>query len=204
MATAVNRVELASIRFGNELARIAERLRRATVQVRDGYASGQGSGVIWSPDGVIVTNAHVVRAPQQQVTFSDGREFTAKLMARDPRGDLAMLRVEALHADDSFPSLTVRDATSLRAGELVVALGHPWGELNALSVGVVHSAMQGSKSMIVADLRLAPGNSGGPLADAEGQLVGINCMIANGFGMAIPTNTVTQFLRRAKAQPQAA
>jgi serine protease Do len=201
MATAVNRVELASIRFGNELARIAERLRRATVQVRDGYASGQGSGVIWSPDGVVVTNAHVVRSPMQQVTLSNGREFTAKLIARDPRRDVAVLRIEPSGADaDAFLTLTIRDATSLRAGELVVALGHPWGELNALSVGVVHSAMQGPKSMIVADLRLAPGNSGGPLADAEGQLVGINCMIASGFGMAIPTNVVTQFLRRAMAK----
>jgi serine protease Do len=201
MATAVNRVELASIRFGNDLARIAEHLRRATVQVRDGYASGQGSGVIWSPDGVVVTNAHVVRSPTQQVTLSSGREFTAKLIARDPRRDVAVLRIEPSGADaDAFLTLTIRDATSLRAGELVVALGHPWGELNALSVGVVHSAMQGPKSMIVADLRLAPGNSGGPLADAEGQLVGINCMIASGFGMAIPTNVVTQFLRRAMAK----
>src|SRR5436309_1069809 len=66
MATAVNRVELASIRFGDELAQITERLRRATVQVRDAYASGQGSGVIWSSNGVIVTNAHVVRSPTQQ------------------------------------------------------------------------------------------------------------------------------------------
>jgi serine protease Do len=200
MATAVNRVELASIRLGNDLERIAERLRRATVQVRYAYAAGAGSGVIWTPDGVIVTNAHVVRSPTQQVLLSDGRELTARLIARDERSDLAMLRVDA----DALPVLTVRDATSLQAGEVVVAVGHPWGEINALSLGVVHTAMRGRKSMIVADLRLAPGNSGGPMADAEGQLVGINCMIAKGFAVAIPTNVVTAFLRGAKAKAQAA
>jgi serine protease Do len=194
MATAVNRVELASIRLGDELARIAERLRRATVQVRDGFGPGSGSGVIWSTDGVIVTNAHVVRAPTQQVTLGDGREFTARLMERDERRDLAALHIEGV----ALPTLTVRDATSLRAGELVVAVGHPWGELNALSIGVVNSAMRGAQSMLMADLRLAPGNSGGPLADAEGQLVGINTMIVNGFALAVPTNAVTQFLRRAR------
>jgi serine protease Do len=196
MATAVNRAELASIRLGDELAHITERLRRATVQVRDTYASGSGSGVIWSTDGVIVTNAHVVRSPSQQVTLSDGREFTARMVARDPRRDLVTLRIEG----EALPTLTVRDASSLRAGELVLAVGHPWGEVNALSVGVVHTAMRGRQAMLVADVRLAPGNSGGPLADAEGQLVGINCMIANGFAVAIPTNAVTRFLRATKAQ----
>jgi serine protease Do len=196
MATAVNRAGLASIRLGDELARIAERLRRATVQVRDGYASGHGSGVIWSPDGVIVTNAHVVRSPSLHVTLSDGREFTAHMVARHPRRDLVTLKIEG----EALPTLTVRDASSLRAGELVLAVGHPWGEVNALSVGVVHTAIRGRQGMLVADVRLAPGNSGGPLADAEGQLVGINCMIANGFAVAIPINAVTRFLRATKAQ----
>jgi len=206
MATAVNRVELASIRLGDDLARIAERLRRATVQVTDGFASGQGSGVIWSPSGVVITNAHVVRAAGQRVRLSDGREFSTTLLARDPRSDLAALQIDAsqLNGAENLPTLTVRDATSLRAGEVVVAVGHPWGELNALSVGVVHSAMRGKKSLLTADVRLAPGNSGGPLADAEGQLVGINCMIANGFALAIPTNTVTAFLRRARTNAKAA
>ena len=203
MATAVNRVELASIRFGDDLARVAERLRRATVQVHDsvvGAASGSGSGVIWSPDGVIITNAHVVGSPVQHVRLSDGREFTAKLLGRDARRDLAALRIEGR----DLPTLTVRDATSLRAGELVVAVGHPWGELNAVSVGMMHSAMRSAGSMLVADVRLAPGNSGGPLADAEGQLVGINSMIVSGFAVAVPTNAVTKFLRTAKAHSTAA
>jgi serine protease Do len=196
MATAVNRLELASIRLGNELARVAERLRRATVQVRDGSALGSGSGVIWSPDGLIVTNAHVARSPVEQVILSDGREFTARLVARDARRDLAALQIEGR----DLPTLTVRDATSLRAAELLIAVGHPWGELNALAVGMVHSAMKHPTSMLAADLRLAPGNSGGPLADAEGQLVGINSMIMSGFALAIPTNVVTVFLRDAKAR----
>src|SRR3954469_8111129 len=102
MATAVNRAELASIRLGDELARITERLRRATVQVRDTYAWGSGSGVIWSTDGVIVTNAHVVRSPSEQVTLGEGREFTARMVARDPRRDLVTLRIEgATHVDRS-------------------------------------------------------------------------------------------------------
>jgi serine protease Do len=201
MATAVNRVELASIRLGNDLSRVAERLRRATVQVRDGSAPGSGSGVIWSPDGLVVTNAHVARSPVEQVILSDGREFTAKLVARDARRDLAAMRIEGtVLGMESLPTLTVRDATSLRAGEVVVAIGHPWGELNALAVGMVHRAVRSADSMLAADLRLAPGNSGGPLADAEGQLVGINSMIMNGFALAMPTNAVTVFLRAAKAR----
>jgi serine protease Do len=141
----------------------------------------------------------------EQVILSDGREFTAKLVARDARRDLAALRIEAAeHGRESLPTITVRDATSLRAGEVVVAVGHPWGELNALAVGMVHRAVRSANAMLAADLRLAPGNSGGPLADAEGQLVGINSMIMNGFALAIPTNAVTVFLRQARAKAQAA
>lgn len=205
METVVNQLELASIRLSNELARVAERLRRATVQVRDGGALGSGSGVIWSPDGVVVTNAHVARSPVEHVILSDGRQFTARLIARDARQDLAALRIEgAVPGNNSLPTLTVRDATSLRAGEVVIAVGHPWGELNALAVGMVHRAVRNADALLSADLRLAPGNSGGPLADAEGQLVGINSMIMNGFALAIPTNAVTVFLRRANAKAQAA
>ena len=112
MATAVNRVELASIRLGNDLARIVERLRRATVQVSDSLGFGQGSGVIWSAEGLIVTNAHVVRRALLPVKLSDGREFTATLVSRDARRDLAVLRIEG----KALPTLTVRDATSLRVG----------------------------------------------------------------------------------------
>jgi serine protease Do len=155
--------------------------------------------VIWSADGLIVTNAHVVRSRVEQVILSDGRAFTAKLVARDSRRDLAALRIEGATGNALLPTLTVRDATSMHAGELVVAVGHPWGEVNAFAIGVLHSAMRGTRSMLMADVRLAPGNSGGPLADAEGQLIGINSMIMNGFALAIATNAVTKFLRNATA-----
>lgn len=189
MASPVHRLELFSIRWGNDLSLLADQVRRATVEVRCA-TPGAGSGVVWSPDGLIVTNAHVARSGRLEVALSDGRRYPAEVVARDERADLAALRVDCV----SLPSMIVRDAESLHSGELVVAVGHPWGEIGAVSVGLVHHTRD-LKQWIVSDLRLAPGNSGGPLVDAEGRLVGINSMIVNGFAISIATNAVSKFLR---------
>jgi serine protease Do len=89
---------------------------------------------------------------------------------------------------------TVGDARSLRTGEIVVALGHPFGVPGALSVGVVHAVPNGDDAWLRADIRLAPGNSGGPLATLDGAVLGINCMIARGLGIAIPSHIVDRFV----------
>jgi len=174
---------------------VAERLRRSTVEVHLRGAQAGGSGVIATPDGQIVTNAHVARG-DASVRLWDGREFPAKLVARDPRRDLAVLRVTA----SGLPAATFGDSSALRVGELVMAIGNPLGFVGALTTGVVHALGSltgfGEQSWVLADVRLAPGNSGGPLADAAGRVVGINTMIVGGLGAAVPSNAVAALLRR--------
>ena len=166
---------------------IAERLRRSTVEVRLRGAPAGGSGVIATPDGRIVTNAHVARG-DASVRLWDGRELPATLLARDARRDLATLQVPA----SGLPAATFGDSGALRVGELVMAIGNPMGFIGALTTGVVHAlgslAGFGAQSWVLADVRLAPSNSGGPLADACGRVIGINTMIVNGLGAAVPGN----------------
>ncbi len=175
---------------------MAERLRRSTVQVFSDARRGGGSGVAWSADGLIVTNAHVARGSEAQVELWDGRRFAGRVAARDPRRDLAALRIPAAGLEAATPG----DSSALRPGELVMAIGSPLGFAGALSTGVVHSTGalpgMGRQSWIRAAVRLAPGNSGGPLANARGCVVGINTAIVNGLGAAVPANAAVEFLRR--------
>jgi serine protease Do len=105
-------------------------------------------------------------------------------------------------APDEWPRpAAVGDARALRTGEIVVALGHPFGVPGALSLGIVHAVPNGDDSWLRADIRLAPGNSGGPLAALDGAVVGINCMIARGLGIAIPSHVAGRFVREALELP---
>jgi len=171
---------------------IAEQLRRATVLI--GAHGGNGSGVIWSPDGVVVTNAHVARGSRVSVQLWDGRTLDATVRARDASRDLAVLHVEASH----LPAALVADSSLVRAGELAMAIGNPFGFLGALTTGVIHGVGPirglGARSWMQAHVRLAPGNSGGPLADALGRVIGINTMVAGRLALAIPSNAVSDFL----------
>jgi serine protease Do len=184
---------------------MAAQLRRATVQVRSrrepSGQQGGGSGVIWQPDGLIITNAHVARGPQAFIELADGRKFTATVTARDERRDLAALKVEAT----DLPAAVIGDSDALRVGSLVLAVGNPLGLTGALTTGVVHAAASSDgprgHGWVQADVRLAPGNSGGPLADAAGRVIGINSMIAGGLALAVPSNDVTRFLRGTAARP---
>jgi len=172
---------------------IAEQLRRSTVLVHSGER-GTGSGVIWSSDGLVITNAHVVRGSRVSVQLWDGREFEAAIRSRDPRRDLAQLRIEAA----GLPAASAADSSAVRPGELAIAIGNPMGFVGALATGVIHAVGPlrglGQQSWVQADVRLAPGNSGGPLADAHGRIVGINTMVAGGLALAIPSNAVRDFL----------
>jgi serine protease Do len=175
---------------------IAEQLRRSTVLVRSG-GRGSGSGVIWSSDGLLVTNAHVVRSPRPAVQLWDGREFEASVGSRDPWRDLAQLRIDAVN----LPAASAADSSELRPGELAIAIGNPMGFVGALATGVIHGVGPlrglGPHSWVQAEVRLAPGNSGGPLADARGRVVGINTMVASRLALAIPSNAVRDFLSTA-------
>ena len=178
-------------------ANLAELIGRSTVQV---YAEnrGGGSGVVWRDDGAIVTNAHVVgSAADVWIESADGRKVRGEIVLRDDQLDLAEVSVRS--ADCGFRASAIGRADALRVGDIVAALGAPLGIAGALSVGIVHRAItdpDGRNSRwLEADLRLAPGNSGGPMVDAVGRVVGINSMIAGGLALAVPSEIVDRFVR---------
>ena len=163
--------------------------------------SGGGSGVVISPDGFIVTSAHVVARTRRGVaSFVDGRELRVEVVGADPLSDLAVLRAE----NGELVAAGLGDAETLRVGQLVVAIGNPHGFTGSVTAGVVSAlnrslpTRSGSASRIVenviqTDAALNPGNSGGALADGRGQVVGINTAVAGvGLGLAVPINTTTR------------
>jgi serine protease Do len=177
---------------------VAERLRRSTVLITavDGSRGGSGSGVICSDSGLIVTNAHVIiRGSHACVQLWDGREFEAQVTERDHSRDLAALRISA----QGLPRVSIADSSRIRAGELALAIGNPLGFVGALSTGVVHAVGPvrglGPCTWVQANVRLAPGNSGGPLANAAADVIGINSVVAGRLALAIPSNTVSAFLQ---------
>jgi len=176
------------------LGEIADRLRRLTVLVRPGGSKGNGSGVLWSSDGLIITNAHVAQGSRAEISLWDGREFRAEVTARDARRDLAALRISA----GELFAAEAGDSSRVRPGEVAIAVGNPLGFVGALTTGVVYAVGPigglGSQSWVQSDVRLAPGNSGGPLADARGRIIGINAMVAGRLALAIASNEVTRFL----------
>jgi serine protease Do len=179
--------------LGPAIEEIASQLREVTVRVhsRGRHGEGVGSGVLWSRHGIVVTNAHVARASNATLELWNGQRLDAELVARDPSRDLAALRVGVR----DLPHANVGNARALRVGEIVVAVGHPLGIRGAVSTGIVHAATHDAP-VVRSDVKLAPGNSGGPLATTSGEVVGINAMIVNGLGVAIASHVVEEFLRR--------
>jgi serine protease Do len=159
-------------------------------------ARGLGSGFITSPDGHIVTNNHVVEdAVEVQVKLADGRELAAKVVGRDPKTDLALLRVEATN----LPHIPFGDSADLQVGEPLMAIGNPFGLELTVTTGIVSATGRviGAgpyDDFIQTDASINPGNSGGPLVNGRGQVVGINTAIfsrsggSDGIGFAIPVN----------------
>ena len=195
--------------YSRAVVTIAERVSpsvanlRVSRRVRGGRrAVGGGSGVVITPDGFMLTSAHVVAASDGKVdaSFVDGREVSAEVVGADPLSDLAVLRSDAA---DLAPA-TLGDAEQLRVGQLVVAIGNPNGFAGSVTAGVV-SALGRSlpvrsraagrivENVIQTDAALNPGNSGGALADGRGYVVGINTAVAGvGLGLAVPINETTR------------
>jgi serine protease Do len=182
------------------VAALAERSRAAVVQVA-GRGRGGGAGVIWSANGRVLTNAHVVAGVggAVRVRLADGRELPAQVLAADRRLDLALLRVEA----HDLPAAPKGDSARLRVGELVFAIGHPWGQPHVLTAGIVSgldtmAADDGRRVPYVrTDTRLRPGNSGGPLLNSRGEVVGINAMVFGGdLSIAIPSHVAGAWVAR--------
>jgi serine protease Do len=169
-----------------DLAALVEQLRPSVVAIRT--RAGAGSGTAWR-NGFVVTNAHVVQGERATVETADGERREARVAGRDPSRDLAALRLEGA----AISGLELRDPATLRTGEIVIAAGHPWGGAVAATLGTVSASVREGRA-VLADIRLAPGNSGGPLVDTAGRVVGINAMVAGGRGVAIPSTVVEQFL----------
>jgi serine protease Do len=182
------------------LTGLAARLKPSVVQVRR-RSGGNGAGVIWTSDGRIVTNHHVVAGAGRSgliVERPDGQSHEARVLASNPALDLALLQIEA----QDLPAAPVGDSRELRVGELVVAVGHPWGQRDVVTagivsgVGVIEAARGGWRAQYIrSDVRLAPGNSGGPLLNARGEVIGINAMIFGGdLSVAIPSHVATEWV----------
>lgn len=182
----------ATIDIADELTAVAARLRDSTVKVKNG-SLGAGSGVIWHSDGLIITNAHVATSKTATVELSDGRVFDAVRTHFDPQQDLAALKITATNLNTAI----IGNSEALRVGELVLAVGNPFGDGGAVTTGIIHAHHQ---RVLMADIRLYPGNSGGPLADCLGRVVGINTMVVNGLGVAVPSKTVEAFLHSNRPQ----
>ncbi len=186
--------------LNDEMSGAVEGVRRSLVEIHNGH--GAGAGTIWHPDGLIITNAHVVRGRRGlHVTLPDKRTLPARLLAHDDQHDLAALSIDAT----GLPTIEVGDSRLLKAGQWVMAIGHPWGIAGAVTAGIVigegaqlpEMAASG-REWIAVSLHMRPGHSGGPLVDIDGRLVGINTMITGpDVGMAVPVHVVKAFLRRA-------
>ena len=192
-------------RFGDAAAAISDELRGGVAVVR-GRGGGGGSGTVWRSDGLVITNNHVATGESAEVAFADGRTCSARVVARDPSVDLAALQVE----DCELTALPAGDSAKLHVGQIVIAVGNPLGETRAVTAGIISGVGGGIAGgrlrlteAVQANITLLPGNSGGPLADVQGRVVGINAMVMGpGVAIAVPSNTVERFLaERAPGAP---
>ena len=185
--------------FSSGLAEMIEQAQASVVQVRRGDR-GAGTGVIWQAKGGIITNHHVIAHAGSKilVELRDGRTLEAQIVDSDPTLDVALLNVPA----DDLTAVPFADSSKLRVGELVFAIGNPWGQRGVVTAGIVSALskvkMRNSNRQleyIKSDVRLAPGNSGGPLLNAQGHVIGINAMIMGGdLSVAIPSNVVSTWV----------
>ena len=192
--------------YSRVVTRVAETLGPSVanlrISTRRRWSTGGGSGVVITPDGFMLTSAHVVSGTGSRVraSFVDGSELEARLVGADPLSDLAVLRAESAR----LQAAELGDAAALRVGQLVVAIGNPHGYAGSVTAGVVSAlgrslpASAGGATRIIDDViqtdaALNPGNSGGALVEGRGRVVGINTAVAGvGLGLAVPINATTR------------
>jgi len=200
--------------YSSTVTRVAERLQHSVASLRVGRRDGRrpegtGSAVVLTPDGLLVTSAHVVEGVNAgRAAFADGSQYDVELIGSDPLSDLALVRARGGH----LTAVEVGDADRLRVGQLVVAVGNPLGYSGSVTAGVVSGLGRslptrwGTNQRIVenviqTDAALNPGNSGGALADGRARLVGIATAVAGiGLGLAVPINATTRRILSALAR----
>jgi S1-C subfamily serine protease len=186
---------LAGLALSEEIAAIAAEVKPAVVLI--GQGSSHGAGVIWRSDGIIVTNRHVLHDDRVDVILDDGRKLTGIVAARHPERDLAIVKIAA----NDLPAVRLGDSTTVRPGQIAIAIGHPPGFRSAATAGIVVAAGQAATlegprtgDWLQTDVVLRPGNSGGPLVDAQGRVIGINTMVSGRLALSIPSGAVERFV----------
>jgi S1-C subfamily serine protease len=186
---------LPALALSDAIADIAAEVSASVVLI--GQGNSHGAGVIWRADGIIVTNRHVLRGERADVVLNDGRKLTGIVAARHPDRDLAVVKVAA----EGLPAARIGDSTTVRPGQMAIAIGHPPGLRSAATVGIVVAAGQAATlegprtgDWLQTDVTLRPGNSGGPLVDALGAIIGINTMVSGQLSLSIPSAAVERFV----------
>lgn len=187
--------------FTSVIHELVQQVLPSLVVVR-GRRFGVGAGIVWDANGLILTNNHVVGRQTPVVVLQDDREYESRLIARDPNVDLALLSIQAENLTPLRPV-----SGSPRVGEMVFAFGHPWGQRNTVTRGIVSALVSAQNRrgdtlpIVRSDAPLAPGNSGGPLVNASGEMVGINAMIVGGDqSVSIAASVAEDFVRTATSR----
>ena len=186
---------LTGLALSEAIADIAAEVKPSVVLV--GHGGSHGAGVIWRAEGIIVTNRHVIRDERVDVILDDGRKFTGIVAARHPDRDLAVVKIAA----EGLTAARIADSSTVRPGQIAIAIGHPPGLRSAATAGIVVASGQAATlegprtgDWLQTDVTLRPGNSGGPLVDARGAVIGINTMVSGRLALSIPSSAVERFV----------
>jgi serine protease Do len=186
--------------ISDQIADVVATVTEGMVKISNGH-SGAGAGSIIHPQGLIVTNSHVVQSREVSVYVERDRAVKGKLLARNKAIDLAIIVVE----ENDLPVISMGDSSTARAGELVFSLGYPWGIEGGLTYGVVIQVgpwpteyPRTQVDLLTASLHLRPGHSGGPMFNSRGEIIGLNTMMQGpDVGVAVPINRAKRFIKDA-------
>lgn len=207
--------ENALVSFSKAIEQVADKVSQSVVSIRS-RSRGNGSGVVWTSDGHILTCSHIIRnSDAVEVSLNNGKSFPAKVVGDDPYSDIALLKIEANGKNETvlLNPIEIGDSENLKAGQFVLAVANPYGEYPSITEGIItseRSSIRGGwrwtwmgegimDNMVITDARLNPGYSGGPLVDVEGRMIGLNAAYISSRGIAIRAskvkNIVDQFVR---------